>query len=406
MPDFKPLPKPIDTKKPVRRTEDDKPPARAVKSKTGQHKLSQTRAVSRPYVSKRKSGPIAPDPSQPYQPKYAKPKEAKSLQKKASKVCHFIRKKRLVGITAAFVLTVSLISLFIWSLTGNNAFAIYLDDHPIGYIAFSQEINADILRAGVTSRLEIIENARISLNEEISLRPARTASRNILPFHDSIEQLANALTFQIVGTAIEVNGSRVAILRTQADAEEVIRQLKSPFLQESRDYHTVEFLENLELINISVEESDLSTVEYARRRLDVRVPVLEEYVVQEGDTLGAIALRHGTTLARLYEDNPALSPTDFIRVGDVIVIQSYRPHLSVRTVEAVTRIDPIPIENQYLDNPGLASGTRQIIQEGSEGQREVVIHITRINGVQTEEQIVAERILENATPNIIEIGSM
>ena len=244
------------------------------------------------------------------------------------------------------------------------------------------------------------------MNEEISLNP--TTSRNIQSIQEVTERLAASAAYQIVGTAVEVNGNRVAVLRTERDAQEVVWRLQAPFLRpgmSQADYHSVEFVEDVRLVPTPVDEQSITNIEYVIHRLEGRTLVIEEYIVQSGDNLGSIALRHNTTLAQLYEDNPNISAATILRVGDVIRIQSYRPNLTVRTVEEETRREPIPIDNQYVENPVEHSGFRYIIQEGVEGVQEVVVHIVRTNGVQTgPEEIISTREIEPMISNIVEVG--
>lgn len=378
MPDLKPLPKPVDMRKPLRH---------------------QQRPSVKPAVKP------AVKVVQPYTPKYAKQRRPTPVEQQVSGAYRFARKHRLVGLGAAFIIAVSLISLMIWSMSGTNAFAIYLGDERFGYIAFSQEIDQSAVLAEAISRLEAREGVQVLVNERLTLVPA--SSRNILPYTEAIEQLADAFTFRIVGTAIEINGNRVAVLRSRGDAEEVARRLQAPHLRRDHaDYHSVQFLEDFQLVSATVEEEALATIEYVLGRLDRRVSFVDQYIVRDGDTLGAIALRHGTTLAQLYEDNPGFSPATILRVGDVLRIQSYRPYLSVSTVEAITRTEPIPIENIYLENPALDENFSQIIQDGEEGRREIVEHITRINGIQMgPAEIITYRVIQDMTNNIIEVGA-
>lgn len=49
-------------------------------------------------------------------------------------------------------------------------------------------------------------------------------------------------------------------------------------------------------------------------------PSVRTYIVQSGDTLGSIATRMGTTVARLEQLNPGVDPTA-LRVGEKIRVE-------------------------------------------------------------------------------------
>ena len=398
MPDFKPLPKPVKLRKPAQNN--SKKPAAKERSVKTAKKPPINKAVPTPR-------PIKVQPERQLQ--RTKPNPS-LIHKQANRAKRFLRKKsrRALSIGVALVIAVPLLIFLIFSMRGHNALAVYIGENRLGYIAFSQEISEASLRAEAIRMLEIQENAQVQVNEQISIRPTNTAQRNMMTFSNAIEQLASSFTFQIVGTALELNGNRIAILRSQNDAEEVIWRLQSPFLQSRlEDYYIVDFVEDLRMTNATVEESDLSTVQQVLQQLEGRSVVVEEYIVQPGDTLGGIALLHNTTLANLLENNPGLTANTILRVGDALRIESYRPYLSVRTVLAETRSSPIPIEDEQLENPGEVNTFSQVIQEGSAGEAEIVVHTTRINGIQTEpEQIVATRVIREMTPRITEVGTM
>jgi len=394
MPDFKPLPKPVSLKKPTSSYSERKPKAEAV-----QPKIARPKVIKRPYRAM---------PNQ-YQPRRAKPRNVTPFQRIAGKAYFFLRKrgKQILSLCAALLLAVSLISLLIWSVTGNNALAIYVGGELFTYIPLSQDIDAAFITEEARNRVQARENTHVLLNDQITIRPANATQRNIIPHHEAIELLASSLGFRINGVAIELNGNRIAVLRNESEANELVWRLQSSFLRGSPEsYYSVEFTEDLQLVGVAVEEEALATIEYALNRLNRIDTIIMEYLVQSGDTLGGIALRHGTTLAQLYEDNPGISPTTVLRVGDPLRIQSTRPYLSVRTIEADIRTEPIPIVEQEIQNPMQPASFMEIIDEGAAGEQEVIVHIIRVNGIQTEpEQLVATNILREMQPRIVEVGT-
>jgi murein DD-endopeptidase MepM/ murein hydrolase activator NlpD len=160
------------------------------------------------------------------------------------------------------------------------------------------------------------------------------------------------------------------------------------------------------MVDLVIEDSDISTIEFVLHELRRYARVMEEYTVQDGDSLSAIAERHGTTLNQIYEDNSHITPTTVLRVGDVIRLASLRPYLSVRTVEVVSRTESVPMALEEVENPAEPRGFIRIIQEGEDGERVVDLRITRINGIQTEPEVeVGSRVISEMVPQITEIGT-
>ena len=398
MPDFKPLPKPVNMQKPPISKNELNLSVKPVK--IPKHKTVQDKSPAAMHKPKLKSviGSKAPA----YKPQRAAPP-------KYSPVQQFIRQVsgRTFGIAAALAVAFTLIALLIWSLVGHNAIAIYIGDDRFGYIAFSQEFEDDVFLQEIISRLEAQNDARVQINDEIRFVPASSSSRDVLQNNAAIEQLISELDFQIIGVEIIIDGREALVLRNEAQAESVRWHLQSSFLRGySRDHFlSIEFVENVQFVPRAVDEATLFTPEQAIRLLDNEVTMMIEYTIQEGDNLGAIAIRHNTTIHQLQEDNPYLAT--ILQIGEVIRVRSTRPYLSVRTVEAVTITEPIPIEFIELLNPEELVGFSRIEQEGREGQQEITVHITRINGIQTEqEQVSSPRIIQEMMPEVIEIGTL
>ncbi|MCL1988991.1 MAG: LysM peptidoglycan-binding domain-containing protein [Firmicutes bacterium] len=377
-----------------------------------------------------------------YTPKRAKKVKKVSVTNKVSrkvkKARRFMRRTKIVGISTAVILLATMIFLIIWNITRDNAIAIYVgdipttavvattentenaenseesetvdeivdDSEPIAFIALTEDMTESVLRTEAIRRLENIENARIVLSDNITIAATNTSSQNIISFDDAVNRLVDVLHFRILGVAIEVESNRVAVLRNQEDANELIRRLQLPYMS-ANEYVSVDFVEDFAMSNVDIDESQLSTIEQVLTRLEGDATVMEEYIVQPGDNLGSIALRHGITIAQLYEYNPGISSNATLHVGEVLTIQSSRPYLSVRTVEAITRIEEIPIETETISNPGESSTFSQVLRAGTAGEQEIVVHITRINGIQVgEEEVVATRVIQEMVTTTIEVGTL
>ena len=403
MPDFKPLPKPVNMQKPPISRKGQNPSVKPVK--VTNPKTIQEKSAAAMHQSKPRS--VIGSKASAYKPRRAALPKYSPVQQYMRSARRFLKQisGRTFGIVAALVVAGTLITLLIWSLVGHNAIAIYIGDERFGYIALSQDFEDDVFLQEIINRLEAQNDARVQVSNELRFVPA--SGRNVLPNNEAVERLASVLDFQIIGVAIVVDGREAAILRNETQAESVRFHLQAQFLRGygREHFYSIEFVENVQFIPRAVDEETLFTPEQAIRLLDNDITMMLEYTIQEGDNLGSIAIRHNTTIHQLQEDNPDLGA--ILRIGEVIRVRSTQPYLSVRTVEAVTRTEPIPMESTELLNPDEFTGFSRVMQEGREGQQEVTIHITRINGVQTEqEQVSSPRIIQEMVPEIIEIGTL
>jgi len=225
-----------------------------------------------------------------------------------------------------------------------------LDGERFVYIDIDGEISEEDLVAEVVRRLESIEGTGVRINEEITLQTVSADSEsNVLPYNEAIERLVAALDFQLVSMALEINGERVAILRSQSEVDEVLSLLKAQHLQ-AEDYLVVEFVETINTSPVTVPITEVLSISQVLQHLGRNITIMEEYVVRDGDTMGAIAANHGISLSQIIDDNPDVVPDD-LRINDVLQVQHNRPFLSIRTIEEVTRTEIITIDDQIRENP-------------------------------------------------------
>ena len=312
------------------------------------------------------------------------------------------RRLVLAGILLAIVF---IIILIISNIGGTNAVALYLGEERFAYIDVSGEVTEAEIMAEAVRRLEAVQGAEVRVSDEITLREVGRTDQDILQINEVIERLIAALEFQIVGFAIVINGDQTVILRNQQEVDEVIWNLQSAFVENRERYSTIEFIEDFETTRVTVDASQLVDTSYALLTLGRSVVEMVEYVVQPGENLSIIAARYGVSLAQAFADNPHIPSSGELSIGEVLQIQQTRPHLSVRTVEEITRREYIEIEDIERPNPGAPVGFYEIITQGERGEQEIVSQIIRINGVQQSAEDIATRPITDMVQRVIEVGT-
>ena len=106
---------------------------------------------------------------------------------------------------------------------------------------------------------------------------------------------------------------------------------------------------------------------------------LEEYEVQEGDSLWSIAYNNGVGVSDLQNSNPDLDG-DLIRPGDIIKIGQQKKLLTVITKEKVKYSKEIPYETEVKNDSSLEKGKTKVVQQGEKGQKDITAMVTREDG--------------------------
>ena len=292
------------------------------------------------------------------------------------------RYSKEIGIVCLGLICLAFVVFSVLLLTSDNALAVYLGHERIGYLPLNRETrewDASYVQEQAIVHRSANVAAEIRVNEQVRLVPVR-ANRNALSnatITEVITQVSGRFTYQIVAQAIYVDGQRIAVMQSLTLAEHVKRHFTSAF----QTTNTVEAtIVGWELRTVYSDGTGLDSPEVAMTALDRRVEDILNYVVQFGDTLYGIAFRHGVAANVMFEDN-GLTAQSVPHPGDIIRIRTTRPFLTVRTVEDVSVNEVIPMERVTDYDDELAVGNVNVLSEGRDGERSMIVRSIFYNGV-------------------------
>ena len=322
------------------------------------------------------------------------------------------------GVKRAAVVGIALIATFIvvvrvvLSLITYNAFAVYLDGRHMGYIHFNPDSSAEAFQNEAILHIRgQFSAADIIVNERVELRPTRAPMSERINGREMISRLSMppyGFTIRVGVVDIYVNGVRETTLRNMDEVNGVIHELQRAYLT---DLHTTaSFVEPFELVIRYVDRDyvDISvfTPRQALARLDRPVAAVIPYTVQPGDIKDRIARNHGTTTNAILGVNYGLTAFCIIRPGDVLMIPTSRPLLTVKTIDYIDGFQPIPFPVEREENPNLAMAVVNVLREGRDGYKNARVRITKINGEVVNTEVLESEIIREPEPHIVEVGTM
>lgn len=167
----------------------------------------------------------------------------------------------------------------------------------------------------------------------------------------------------------------------------------------------VDFTEKVEIAEAYVSPEEITSTEEAIELVTKETAKNTVYEVQAGDTLSVIANSNGLLVAEVLALNEGLSEDTVLHPGDQIIITVPEPELTVTTVEEATYEEDYYAETQYIDNDEWYTTESVVRQEPVAGHHEVTALITRENGAETGREIIAEMVMTEPVPEIIERGT-
>ncbi|HIY03347.1 MAG TPA: G5 domain-containing protein [Candidatus Anaerotignum merdipullorum] len=339
-----------------------------------------------------------------------KPERVRSSRKSARRVGNKNRKTakkwkwtpKRAGIGAGVVLLVLLFFVFFYK----NGTEVFVGENSMGILS-DTSVTAETLVTNLEAQLAASVGTNVQINEEIrteKLHVGGDRKKDVCTMEYLMPKLRNAVTYKVEASVIFVDGGAVAPLATQEEANQVLTDLKAPYLpQDETSNAEVSFVETVTIENQFVDSAEILSAEDAMTVLTSTTPVTTTHTVQTGDTLARIAAEYDMTLEELYAANPGTSAT--IVVGQTLNVTQQKPMVSVKSVETqvLTTVEKKQYETQYDDTQ--PASYQRVIQQGRDGQKKSTIQITRINGFVTEEKEISKEIIQEPVTEIILRGT-
>jgi len=315
-------------------------------------------------------------------------------------------RKSKVGLLIAVAVTVAAVAFAFWFFTADNSLEVFVGGESIGFIA-ERDTTASELTSQVTAIFAMTSGTDVRLDQTITAEPARAPAADIMPRIEMITLIQDNVTFQAEGFVISVNGEDMGALRTREAADSVLSSVIERFVPDGAQLLSpAGFVEEVTISSRFMSLEDLQTVEVVAARLSREQETSMHYTVQPGENMSVIASRFGMTLDALFAANPDVPPANpGLTPGQVLNVVYSAPLVSVRSVEVHTATEEEPYGSDNIYNPTRQSTFRQVVQQGQVGIREVTTHITRVNNIITDTEVVSENVTQSPINEIVERGT-
>ncbi len=216
------------------------------------------------------------------------------------------------------------------------------------------------------------------------------------------DSLSNTYTTNLVKAGTKAKES-ITVLSAQGGTESV----STP--TEEKTYNGVtalEFDENVKIVQTFVSNEQIMSLEDAVNAVTKDKEANKVYEVVSGDTLSGIAKKFDIPLSKIYQMNEGLNENSVIDIGDLIVVTVPEPELSVIVIENKTYEESYSLPVKYVYNEKQFSTYEKVIQEGSDGYREVNADISYRNNLEVSREVLSSKEIKAPVERIIEIGTL
>lgn len=211
----------------------------------------------------------------------------------------------------------------------------------------------------------------------------------ISDYQTAMAELARYARTSAPCVSIMADGKEVVKLPCEETADSALEMLKTNYTPDDPTLvvKEVKFREQVEILEATADVKDIYGVESAVKLMGEKTTREDyTYTVKADDTLESICKTEGIAVSAIVKGS---KDVDFeaLKVGDPLIIGKEEKAINVLTELEKTKDEIISYQISYQENHEMPAGTRNVVQEGFDGEETVTLKIIRMNG----EELYRER---------------
>ncbi len=304
-----------------------------------------------------------------------------------------------------------IITLSIHHYMNSQVFVVMLDDLELGVVKDACEIEHFVDE--LTEKCSNLYGMELKFGEKLTLvkelRPENRPEPELV--QDKIRQKAS---FRADAYLIEVDGKPLVPVSNEADLEVVVNSLKEKFLSVvDDDYKKSGFIGSAKIIEVAL-SSDLTLKEQAVEPAEIlSAEEVAELLLSKSDNQkapGGFSASYSNSFqdaSFIFQESSEV-PTLLYTERDMSPALSLKPadqlKVQVKTVEELVLTESVPYETEYVYDEEMSYVEEEVTEPGMEGEKELVYHLVRKNGVEVERELISEEIVAEPRVQVVTRG--
>ncbi len=238
----------------------------------------------------------------------------------------------------------------------------------------------------------VSEDSQFAVMLEANPYNGLITSPNIVSVKDALDEDRNFATAALVQVANASNTSEAVGAATLATTNQ-------------RKTIGVEFTEEIMVVETFVDAEKVLSIEEATQLITKENQEPGKYIVQSGDCSSTIAVDNKMPIETLFALNTNINEDTVLQIGDELIVMVPEPELSIKTLEEVIYPAPVSRETTYVENNSKYVGSNSVLNEGSDGVKQLTATVTNVNGQEIDRDITKEEIVTEPVNKVIEKGT-
>ncbi|HHY81601.1 MAG TPA: peptidoglycan DD-metalloendopeptidase family protein [Clostridiales bacterium] len=285
-----------------------------------------------------------------------------------------------------------------------SASKVILNGKVAGYVCdpvSAQIIMEEVLReAAQIYRMDVTSSHKLTF-EEVSVTPDQLSTK------DELESaLRKYSDIKVNAIAIYADNNKIGILKSEEEAQQLLEQVKSRYIEDISKLEEAGFQEEVTIVSTPVDYYEVQTVEAIAEEIQKGFETVEEYTIQQGDTLWSISRAFGIKIDDLKEMNPELKENpDKLKLGQILKLSFPKSLLNVVTTELIDYEKSIPYETETKKDDSMYTTQTKVLQKGEEGLKKVEARVYKVNGKETRREVISETVIKEPVNKIVAQGT-
>lgn len=203
-------------------------------------------------------------------------------------------------------------------------------------------------------------------------------------------------------SGLYVDDRFVGAIQSKAALETMLQDILAAYKTDAEDEQAA-FVQDIRIVDGLYPVSTIKSDEAMLRTLTSKTTEAQSYMVEEGDTLSAIARNYAMDVPALLMMNPDAGET--LQIGQELLVQEARSFLTVKTVRRITYEEPIAFETVNQDDANRYVGYKKLKTSGKEGVRLIEAEVTLVDGVEQSREILSETVVVEPVNEVYVVGA-
>ncbi len=305
----------------------------------------------------------------------------------------------LTGVLAAAILIVfDMFTVYEYAYNGK----------VLGYVQEQEEVTdvLDIAGRKLSSGRENGVSVEFVANQNVTFNQVEGRGKSTDDSDTVINKLIYMTDIETEATAIYDGDSVVAIVKDEADAEDLLAQTMGQLSMPDNGMVLVssEFVNELNTKPVNVLLGSVQSKAVAQEQMVNGGDMETFHIAEEGETVESIAEEYGVETDGIYdEDNEEV--VSEIEQGDKICIRSTVEPVSVKMVETGRIKETVEYQTIKKETDKYYKGDTYVEQEGVDGVQIFEGKITKVAGEETDRDEISTEVIKEKKDKIILVGT-